>query len=81
MDTKLSQVLCHLQCSNISLKRSIAERSSEVVRERTVGLLRVVFHWAEFFARNDIFFCLLTPTLHQLVFKRKKMSKIPPSGK
>ena len=34
----------------------------------------VVFHWAEFSARNDIFFCLLTPTLCQLVFKQKKMS-------
>ena len=30
--------------------------------------LRVVFHWTEFSARNDIFFCLLTPTLRQLVF-------------
>ena len=36
--------------------------------------LRAVFHLAEFSAWNDIFFCLLTPTLRQLVFKQKKMS-------
>ena len=35
--------------------------------------LRVVFHLAEFSAQNDTF-CLSTPTLHQLVFKQKKMS-------
>ena len=31
---------------------------------------RAVFHEAEVSARNDIFFCLLTPTLRQLVFKQ-----------
>ena len=36
--------------------------------------LRVVFHQAEFSARNDIFFCFLTPTLRRLVVKQKKMS-------
>ena len=37
-------------------------------------LLKAIFHLAEFSSRNDIFFCLLTPTLFQLVFKEKKMS-------
>ena len=32
-------------------------------------LLRVVFHQKEFSARNDILICLLTPALHQLVFR------------
>ena len=41
--------------------------------------LRVVFHWAEFSAWNDIFFCLLTSTLRQLVFKQKKY--VAPRGK
>ena len=36
--------------------------------------LKVVFHQAEFSAQNDLFFCLLTPTLRQLVFNQKKMS-------
>ena len=35
--------------------------------------IRAVFHQAKFSARN-IFSCLLTPTLRQLVFKQKKMS-------
>ena len=46
--------------------------------------LEAVFHYAEFSARNDIFFCLLTPTVHQLVFKQRKCrsaQKIPPRGK
>ena len=49
-----------------------------------VSSFRAVFHLAEFSARNDIFFCLLTPTLSQVVFKQKKYRsarKIPPSGK
>ena len=37
-------------------------------------VLRAVFHQEEFSARNNIFFCLLTPTLRQLVFNQKKMS-------
>ena len=34
-------------------------------------------HWL----RNDIFFCLLTPTLRPLVRKCRSARKIPPSGK
>ena len=34
-----------------------------------VPRVRGVFHWAEFSVLNDIFFCLLKPTLRQLVFK------------
>ena len=40
----------------------------------TCASVRAIFHLAEFSARNDIFFCLLTPTLCQLVFKQNKMS-------
>ena len=36
--------------------------------------LKGVFHQAEFSAQNDIFFCLSSPSLRQLVFKHKKMS-------
>ena len=45
--------------------------------------LRAVFHQAEFSARN-IFFCLLTPTLRELVLNKRKCRsarKIPPCGK
>ena len=38
------------------------------------GFLRVVLHWAEFSARSDTFFCLLTPTPRQLVFKQENVS-------
>ena len=31
--------------------------------KKIIESFRVVFHQAEFSARNDIFFCLLTPTL------------------
>ena len=43
--------------------------------EQSVLVFGAVFHWAEFSVRNDIFFRLLTPTLHQLVLKQKKMSE------
>ena len=33
-----------------------------------------LLHWVEFSARNDISFCLWTPTLRQSIFKQKKMS-------
>ena len=45
---------------------------------------KAIFHWAEFSARNDIFFCLLTLTLRQLVLNKRKCRsarKILPSGK
>ena len=43
--------------------------------------LKDVIHWAKFSSRNDIFFCLLTPTLRPLVRKCRSARKIPPSGK
>ena len=46
--------------------------------EYTVAL-RVVFHWAEFSARND-FFCLLTPSLRQLVLNKKKCRSVRKFG-
>ena len=54
-------------------------RSQKVLFQPSVRVflqysVRAVFHLAEFSARNDIFFCLLTPTLCQLVFEQKKMS-------
>ena len=38
-----------------------------------IPVIRVVFHLAEFSARSDIFFRLLTPTFRQSIFKQKKM--------
>ena len=43
--------------------------------------LKDVIHWAKFSSRNDIFFCLLAPTLRPLVRKCRSARKIPPSGK
>ena len=44
------------------------------MNERKLYCIRVVFHYAEFFARNDIFFCILTLTLRQSIFKQKETS-------
>ena len=49
-----------------------------------VPVIRAVFHWTEFSPLNDIFFCLLTPTLCQLSLNKRKCRsarKIPPSGR
>ena len=43
--------------------------SVKVCTRLSLSVVRTVFHWAGFFARNDIFFCLLTPTLLQSVVK------------
>ena len=71
-------------------KPGTASEFSECTAVKTVGFrnndltTKGRFPLGGISARNDIFFCLLTTTLRQLVFKQKKCRsarKIPPSGK
>ena len=46
----------------------------------SLSIITAVFRQEEFSTRNDNFFRFLTPTLHWLVFKQKKIP-LAPSGK
>ena len=73
---------CHYTKESKTCQLSRNTRCPNSVKaEDSLNYLRAVFHWAEFSARNDIFFCLLSASRSLNKRKCRSSQKIRSSGK